>query len=413
MSRSPDTATTYHYERIRAATSGMIETAGRTFLLVMAVKHFQTGATGKAAIAAGSSLGMLLTPVVLWIVAHGRWRVAQAAAVIAGIGSIGFLLPALVPTVEVFVVGSLVGMAASSAALPLMTQVYQDNYPAAERGRLFSRTVMIRIGAAVLFGDLAGRWLANDIGHFRHLLFVFSAAFAVAAWCLHRCPSRPSDSEQGSHPLRPLRHVADDPLFRRTLISWMLMGFANLMMLPLRVEYLANPDKYGLEFHPTAIQIAWLTVVIPNVARLLMSPIWGKLFDRMNFFALRMTLNVGFALGIGAFFVSDTLPGLILGAVIFGISEAGGDVAWTLWVTKFAKPDHVSDYMSVHTFLTGVRGVLAPAVAFYVVGQLSLPALGGISALFILGATSLLLPEWRRGHGAPTRAPLAAGPVNK
>ncbi len=407
MSRSPDTVTTYNYERIRAATSGIVETAGRTFLLVMAMKHFQAGATAKAAIAAGSSFGMLLTPLVLWIVTHGRWRVAQSASVIAAIGSVGFLLPVLWPTTWVFVIGSIIGMAASSAGLPLMTQVYQDNYPATERGRLFSRTVMIRIGTAVVFGDLAGRWLANDIGHFRHLLLVFSCAFAVAAWCLHRCPSRPSDSERGSHPLRPLRHVADDPLFRRTLISWMLMGFANLMMLPLRIEYLANPDKYGLEFHPTPVQIAWLTVVIPNVARLLMSPVWGKLFDRMNFFALRMTLNVGFAIGISAFFVSDSLTGLIIGAIVFGVSEAGGDVAWTLWVTKFARPDHVSDYMSVHTFLTGVRGVLAPAVAFYVVGQLSLPVLGGISALFILGATSLLLPEWKRGRGAPDESVIA------
>lgn len=407
MSRSPNTTTTYNYERIRAATSGMIETAGRTFLLVMAVKHFQTGAMGKAAVAAGGSVGMLLTPVVLWIVAHGRWRVAQAGAVIALIGAIGFLMPVIWPATWVFVVGSIVGMAASSAGLPLMTQVYQENYPTAERGRLFSKTVIIRIAAAVVFGDLAGRWLGRDIGHYQHLLLAFSAAFGVAAWCLHKCPSRPSDSERGSHPLRPLRHVVDDALFRRTLISWMLMGFANLMMLPLRIEYLANPDKYHLGFHPTAIQIAWLTVVIPNVARLLMNPVWGKLFDRMNFFALRMTLNVGFAIGISSFFVSDTLPGLVIGAIVFGISEAGGDVAWSLWVTKFARPDHVSDYMSVHTFLTGIRGVLAPMLAFYVVGQVSLPVLGGISAVFILAATSMLLPEWKRGSGAPDESVIA------
>jgi MFS family permease len=407
VSRSPETRTTYHYERVRAATSGMIETAGRTFLLVMAVKHFQTGAMGKAAVAAGGSVGMLLTPLVLWVVTHARWRVAQAASVIAIIGCVGFLLPVIWPATWIFIVGSIIGMAASSAGLPLMTQVYQENYPTAERGRLFSRTVMIRIAAAVVFGDLAGRWLENGVGHYRHLLLAFSVASALAAWCLHKCPSRPSESERGSHPLRPLRHVADDPLFRRTLISWMLMGFANLMMLPLRIEYLANPEKYGLDFHPTAVQIAWITVVVPNIARLLMNPIWGKLFDRMNFFALRMTLNVGFAIGITAFFVSNSLPGLVLGAIVFGISEAGGDVAWNLWVTKFARPDHVSDYMSVHTFLTGCRGVLAPMLAFYVVGQVSRPVLGGVSALFILAATSLLLPEWRRGRGAPDESVIA------
>ena len=48
-----------------------------------------------------------------------------------------------------------------------------------------------------------------------------------------------------------------------------------------------------------------LTGVVPNLARLCMSPIWGWLFDHMNFFALRVTLNLGFALGILTFFLSD------------------------------------------------------------------------------------------------------------
>ena len=48
------------------------------------------------------------------------------------------------------------------------------------------------------------------------------------------------------------------------------MGSANLMMAPLRVEYMAN-RKYGLEL-PT-VTIALLTGVIPNLSRLIMSPL--------------------------------------------------------------------------------------------------------------------------------------------
>ena len=59
--------------------------------------------------------------------------------------------------------------------------------------------------------------------------------------------------------------------------------------------------------------IALLTGVIPNLVRLVLSPVWGHLFDRMNFFALRVTLNVGFAIGILTFFLSDTLTGLVIG----------------------------------------------------------------------------------------------------
>jgi len=175
-------------------------------------------------------------------------------------------------------------------------------------------------------------------------------------------------------------------------MCWMLMGFANLMMLPLRVEFLANP-KYGQNV--TVDKIALLTGVIPNIARLILSPIWGYLFDHMNFFALRVVLNIGFAIGILTFFGTGTFKGMVLAAVVFGISNAGGDVAWSLWVTKFAPANRVADYMSVHTCLTGMRGVLAPLVAFYVVSRVSFGVLAAISAGLIICGSLLLVPEIR------------------
>ena len=173
------------------------------------------------------------------------------------------------------------------------------------------------------------------------------------------------------------------------------MGFANLMMNPLRVEYLANP-KYALAL--TVSAIALLTGVIPNLVRLVLSPVWGWLFDHMNFFVLRITLNLGFALGILAFFTSHSPAGLVMGAVIYGISNAGGDVAWSLWVTKFAPPDRVADYMAVHTFFTGVRGVIAPIVAFQLALELPMAVLGFISSTLIVAATLLLVPEIKMGR---------------
>jgi hypothetical protein len=309
---------------------------------------------------------------------------------------------AMAPILPVFVVGSVLAMTASSAAVPLLTQIYQENYPAKTRGHLFSRTVMVRIATAALFSEMAGRVLSEHIDYFRGLLIFFAATFAFASFCLARYPSRILTVQGGTHPLRALRFAREDPLFRRTLISWMLMGFANLMMLPMRVEYLTNP-KYGLAL--SVAEVAFLTGVIPNAARLVLSPIWGWLFDRTNFFALRVVLNLGFAIGILSFFLSSSVTGLILGAVVFGISNAGGDVAWSLWVTKFAPPEHVADYMSVHTCLTGVRGILAPLVAFHLVREVSVEMLGGIAAGLIGLSCLPLVPEIRIGQsGRPAEA---------
>lgn len=390
------TALTFRIERWRAVTSGILETAGTTFLLLIALRWFHAGAIAKALVAAGSSVGLLITPLVVTHVTRRGLSPSLAACRLMCIGAGAFLVSALLPVLPVYVVGVVVGMTMVSAVIPLLTQMYQENYPADQRGRLFSRTVMIRILTAAVFAKVAGTYLARDLGGFRTLLLVFAAASAIAAWLLRRCPTSAIVDSGGAHPLRALRFVRDDDVFRRTLIAWMLMGFANLMMLPLRVEFLAH-ERYGLRL--PADQIALYTSVVPNIARLIMSPVWGWLFDRMNFFALRVTLNVGFMVGILSFFTTGSTAGLVAGAIIYGISNAGGDVAWSLWVTKFAPPGRVADYMSVHTFFTGVRGVLAPVAAFQLAATVSLPTLGWISAGLIGAACLVLLPDTRSKRG--------------
>jgi MFS family permease len=394
------TAITYRYERWRAITSGIIESAGSTFLLTIAVRGYNSGPFWKSAIAGGSSLGLLLTPLVVSVVTRRRLTPSHAAAQLFFLGALCFVIAfaaTLAGWLSLYAIGSMLAMAAIASVIPLFTHIYQENYPEAQRGRMFSRTVMIRIGAAALFSHLAGWGLSGRFQWFPLLVLAFGVAMALGGFCLARVPSHPIHDEGGAHPFRAMRFVREDAIFRRTLICWMLMGFANLMMLPLRVEYLANKE-HGLNL--TVGTIALLTAVVPNIARLIMSPVWGWLFDQMNFFALRVTLNIGFAIGILTFFVSNSFTGLIAGAVIFGISNAGGDVAWSLWVTKFAPPGRVADYMSVHTFFTGVRGVLAPLFAFMLVTKLSLGLMAAISAGLIVLASLLLLPEIQFGKRA-------------
>lgn len=390
MNGAEETAVTYRYERWRAMTTGVLETAGTTFLLLLAVRWFQAGATAKALVAAGGSMGLLISPLVVWLVSRRGWLASHAAAWLSWVGAFAFLVMAALPYLPFYVLGSLVTMTMYSAIIPLMTQIYQENYPERQRGKLFSRTVMIRIAMAAIFSDLAGRFLTGNLQRFQWLLLVFGAAFCFAGFCLKRIPSRRILDDGGSHPLRALRFARLDRLFRHTLICWMMMGFANLMMFPLRVEYLANP-KYSLQLDVATI--AFVAGVVPNLARLAVSPLWGWLFDRMNFFALRVILNLGFALGILAFFTTDSMTGLIVGALVFGMSHAGGDVAWSLWVTKFAPPERVAEYMSVHTFFTGLRGVVAPLIAFSLATRLPLSWLATFSIGLILAASAMLIPE--------------------
>ena len=390
MTRPARTARTYRSEKGRAVFTGVLETAQTTFLLLIAVRWFHAGPTAKALLVAGQSIGLICGPLVVNLVQRLRWPVARAAAVIVALGACGMAVAFGDPRLPTFIAGSMLATFSMSAIVPLMTQIFHENYPSDSRGKLFSRAFSVRIAVAVGFSYFGGWVLAQNMENFRTLLAMFAVALVGACFCLTRIPSDPLVQSESAHPFRALRHVRDDRLFRQLLISWMLMGFGNLITLPLRIEYLANP-AHGVSL--SSAQIAFVTGVVPNIARLLVTPLCGMAFDRMNFFTLRASLNVGFAVSILTFFTSNTMPGLIAGAIIFGISVAGGDVAWALWVTKLAPARHVADYMSIHALLTGVRGIIAPLVAFHAILHYSLVNVGWFCIGLILLGNLALLPE--------------------
>jgi hypothetical protein len=104
----------------------------------------------------------------------------------------------------------------------------------------------------------------------------------------------------------------------------------------------------------------------------------------MDFFRLRIVLNWTFVIGTVGFFATDSWPALLISAAVVGIATSGGDLAWNLWVTKFAPIDRVSDYMAVHVFFTGVRGMLAPLVGFLLLQYVPLQQLSLMSAMLMV-----------------------------
>jgi MFS family permease len=175
------------------------------------------------------------------------------------------------------------------------------------------------------------------------------------------------------------------------------------MLLPLRVEYLANP-AYGIG--ADAARITLLTVTLPSVVRLVAMPVFGRVFDRVSFFSARIAVNLCFTLYVVAFFTGTSDLSLVVGAVLFGVAAAGGDLMWSLWVTKFAPAGRVADYMGLHTFFTGVRAVLAPLLAFAVVAHVSLTAVAWAAAVLMMLASAMLVPEARADRSA-RRQPVA------
>jgi hypothetical protein len=82
-----------------------------------------------------------------------------------------------------------------------------------------------------------------------------------------------------------------------------------------------------------------------------------------------------------------------IGMVAFGVSMAGGTLAWNLGQNAFAAREQLARYMGVHVMLTGLRGMFFPFVGtlvydFTVVGRFVF----GITTLMCLMA---LIGYWR------------------
>ncbi len=387
----------------RSIPLGIILPLETSVLLTIAIKQFGAAGPIKGAIAAAGGLGLLLSPAITALTRQHR-RTAMAMASVMSLVSVAGFLVAATGSMPAFVIGSIVALAAFNTTLPLLTFTYERNFPAHERGKRVGRGMVVKVAVSAPLAVVMGAWLRDQPDHWWLVVLAGAVAAAALSWLYLHIPSErldPTEDEQtgpdraDQQRLRLLPHfhlLRTDRQLTLTLAAWMLMGFGNLMLLPLRVEYLAQP-KYGIE--ADAATITLLTVAIPSVVRLLVTTPFGRLFDQMSFFAARIMVNLLFAAYIVAFFTGSSTAALWAGAIMLGIAVAGGDLMWMLWVTKFAPPGKVADYMGLHTFFTGIRAVCAPLLAFSIVSRFPLGWIAVISAVLILLSAAMLVPEAR------------------
>ncbi|MCB1227803.1 MAG: MFS transporter [Verrucomicrobiales bacterium] len=392
MSTASITRQTFRWELLRSIPNGALDTLASTFAMIIAVRAFAAGDGAKSVLLASNSAGMILSLALVPILLRTGAGLTRMATGIQLLAAACLIVASLFPHSSLAVLGGMSGSQLFLALqVPLITAIYQANYPAQRRGQLFAITNTTRAAAAMAMGFAGGWWLGRDAGHYPWLLWAFSAALILSALSTLRLPytQPPEEITAGSRSLiGALRWIREDRTFRRMLISWMVLGMGNLIAMALFVEFLANP-KHGIDLPEK--DIAWIVGVVPLLFRLIFSYPWGMVFDRVNFFIVRSSLNVFFALSIFIFFHSHHPWGWTVAMALFGFANAGGQLTWSLWVTKLAPPHAVAEYMAVHTFLTGLRGVIAPSLGFLMIQHMSFETLSIVCVTAILAASGFIL----------------------
>lgn len=396
-SLTPDEITqkTYNCDLWRGGFEGVLSSGAQTFCLFIAIRYFNAGETTKALIAAATFMGMFLSMVLLHYASATNWEKSAWGALSSLITGACLLVAAWATSLHVFAVFIIVAYICRSALLPFITDIYGDNYPSDRRAAFFSKPLLLSVAVAALSGYIGSTILEKDIEYYP-LIFTFLGFCAFfKAVAIYKIPSKTMDQSPHENPFGNMKYIWQDRSFGYVLLTWFIMGFANLWTLPLRLDYVTS-TQWGIE--GSAVFVAIIITIIPETMRMLLIPFWARMFDKMNFVVLRMILNLSFGAGVLLFFITSNPWVIGAGSALMGVAFAGGSIAWNLWVTKYAPPGKTAAYMSVHVSLTGIRGTVGPLVGYWVVGLIGPRYIGMVSCAMMLLATLMLIPEIKRGR---------------
>ena len=377
--------TTQKYDLRRNFFNGIVEASFSATALLVAIRYFEASDHAKSLIAGGSCLGFLLAPGFLLLIGKSKLPVSRICALLMLGTAIGILLSATANSAWVYAGWLLLACVLAGQVPSLMVHIYSRNYPSGQRGRKISGNLMLSAVVGAGTALTIGWVLDQDLNHFRPgavVIFLFCTCTAYFHLKIPSVPLKPDAGGLG----KDLRHALKDRLFFWMLTGWMLMGIGNLVTIPLRVEYLANP-VYGIDASNTVVLA--ITLVVPLFTRVASIPVWGWAFDRFNLAFVRIAINLFFLVGLFLYFQTQDLVFLGLASALIGWATGGGTMAWTLWVTKVAPAGRESSYMSIHSFFTGVRGVPAPFVGYWIISTLG-PGQVGWTSVILIGMSSLI-----------------------
>jgi hypothetical protein len=262
--------------------------------------------------------------------------------------------------------------------------MYAANYGVGQRASRLALGLTLSALLAVAFGQGGGIVLDRNLANHRLLLQAIAACSWACALCLLAIPSPPVQRPRGQTWRGYLPFLWKDPIFGRMTLHFCLVGIAYQMLVPIKMEYLAN-GRYGMGLaNGRVMLLAW---VVPNLARVCSTQLFGLLFDRLRLIPLRIANNLLTFSAFWIIFHGQTFGALLLGAVSMGVAMAGSFVFHSLWISKVAPEERLPAYMSLYLLATGVRSMVAPLLGYALLAFLSPTGVANFGCLLIAIST--------------------------
>ena len=358
-----------------------------SLILLVAIRYFEADDFQKSLVSSARFIGMFLSLLIFSFFSRYNIKKTVLLFFITLTAAVFLLGSALAPSVWIFTVCMFLYTLLVDSRYPLVTALYSENYKEERRGKMVSVTFILSSLMMLLISYISSTVLGNDLGRFRIIFAVFSAMLMISALLFRRIPSSPN---AGRIKLREcFGLLIKYPKFTYILVVWSIFGIANIATFPLRIVYLAEKER-GLGLDPGTVII--LTSIIPVICRLASNYFWAILFDRINVVIMRILLNLFIGGGIFLFFITSNLYVIALSVVITYIGFGGTPIVWPLWVTKIAPVKRIPEFMALHTFMTGIRGIIGPFAGFLYISILPIKSAGITAGLLFLVSILMLVP---------------------
>ncbi len=380
---------TYRCDLARGALFGVLDMIVQSFAILVAIRIFETPYTIKPYVPAAYFLGYMATPLLLWAARRRGSPMSRLLALCYLIGGCMLGAASFSSDRNGFLLFTSLALAIFAQVPPLMTGIYTSNYPNSVRGRLLSTNLVVTGVVGSVSAWAAGLLMDLRPDNWRAVFAVGAIASLASALAMLRIPTTGQRMKVPFQPFGKLSLMWRDRVFGMMLLGWMFIGFGNLMILPLRVEYVANP-AYGI--HASNEIVALLTVTLPRVFNLLSVRFWGWTFDRWNLITVRLVVNWFIIGSIMCYFFSTNLVMLCLSSALLGVSIGGAGIIWPLWVTRVAPRGQVEDYMGIHTLLTGLRGISSPFLGFFLISEISPGMAAWVGAALVFISCFIFMP---------------------
>ncbi len=331
-----------------------------TIAMLLLIKVFEGSEQHKHFFPSIIDFGMLLIIPAIMAFSKFSYKINRILPILFTLSGSLIIIASFIGEASTYIISISLSFICLQLTIPVSTQIY-SGYDKSTRGRYFSYSTIASILGGLFFGFLSHQIISTDLNHYKILLRILGSSYFIAAVLSTKLPSDKIEKPSHTGIWMGIKILKNDKLFSYISAAWFLIGFANLWIMPFRTNLLVEAE-FGFAYSPATV--VFLTAIIPSLAQLISTPIWGHLFDNVNFITLRIWMVVFFIFYIAAFFIGQSYWLHILGMILFGIAIGGGHIAWNLWVTKIAKKNDVPSYMSVHSSLTGLRMVGAPLLGY-------------------------------------------------